>query len=515
MVLLARRSVQDVSDDKNSEGGCGEGIEVGSRVCVLSRRHFQQFSAGDVGEVKHVDHDAMNCNVVFDGRDHSVTVALRHLKLMHEESGTPSSMINTSTSPRQIGPSALVARVDACGNLDNDDREDVAVIARENLLKSTRPNSNYSSGSTVVDSGTYSESMASSSPRASSSVGTLQTRSPAGFERYTGNSPSAAAWKENHLGSLSLSEPPCTQHVDDDDDGGRIEALEARLGMLEASHRTEIASLQCLLEDALVFGRQQEARASSLEQHVRLQEGCMMPCVGLTGVPPAVRQIQGPSTDPFGLNTRLPVQPLPQVSPPSPTVSPQMRSVSIPHSKLQQAVSAVPPISRCLPSQSCVTHPSTAENRSTTPTPRANIYSTKQVYAAPPIPVEAVPVEVGQTSRSRPPSGRQQLPRISSVLPRQAFPAGGPSPRSAGSVSVPVSVSKVTTTPSRTQSPVPNFSREGAHEMPPNTTSPRLCPVGLLSPVPGHSWGSSPLMQQPSRGSIRGLRGLALSTQQL
>merc|ERR1712137_445318 len=193
------------------------------------------------------------------------------------------------------------------------------------------------------------------------------------------------------------------------------------------------------------------------------------------------------------------------------------------HSRSQQMVPAVSPNSRFPPSQSCVSHVSTAENRSITPTPRANIYSTrsavvdgmqpltpKHVSAVPPIPVEAVSLDVAQTSRSRPPSGRQQIPRISSALPRQVLPAGGPSPRSArsaGSVSVPVSVAKVTAPPSRTQSPVPNFSREGTHEMAPNTTSPRLCPLALLSPAPSHSWSSSPLMQQPSRGSIRGLRG--------
>jgi len=49
----------------------------------------------------------------------------------------------------------------------------------------------------------------------------------------------------------------------------RVEALESRLAALEERHRAEVASLRSALEDAIAFGKQQEARAVSLEQRLR------------------------------------------------------------------------------------------------------------------------------------------------------------------------------------------------------------------------------------------------------
>jgi len=73
----------------------------------------------------------------------------------------------------------------------------------------------------------------------------------------------AVAGDEQHVRGLTAQEQ-CI----------RVEALEARLAMLEERHRAEMASLRSALEDALAFGRQQEARASTLEQRLRTMSTC-------------------------------------------------------------------------------------------------------------------------------------------------------------------------------------------------------------------------------------------------
>lgn len=84
MVFLARRALQERFTSKGREAAAGQGIEVGSWVCVLNGRHFPAFSAGDKGEVVRVDQEALNCDVLFDGTEQPVPVALRHLKLLCE-----------------------------------------------------------------------------------------------------------------------------------------------------------------------------------------------------------------------------------------------------------------------------------------------------------------------------------------------------------------------------------------------------------------------------------------------
>mmetsp|Transcript_70876 Transcript_70876/g.125205 ORF Transcript_70876/g.125205 Transcript_70876/m.125205 type:complete len:577 (+) Transcript_70876:67-1797(+) len=56
-------------------------VVVGSRVAVLSGRHFPSFGAGDEGIVVKVTPDAHNCEVQFDKRPKPVPVALRHLRI--------------------------------------------------------------------------------------------------------------------------------------------------------------------------------------------------------------------------------------------------------------------------------------------------------------------------------------------------------------------------------------------------------------------------------------------------
>lgn len=76
MVLLTRGRSQDrpLGLKKTRE------ITAGCSVVVLNGRHFLAFGAGDEGVVKRVDHEAQNCDVLFNGKSDAVPVALRHLR---------------------------------------------------------------------------------------------------------------------------------------------------------------------------------------------------------------------------------------------------------------------------------------------------------------------------------------------------------------------------------------------------------------------------------------------------
>lgn len=102
MVLLARRALQERFASKHRDDAAGEGIEPGSRVCVLNGRHFPLFAAGDQGEVLRVDYEAMNCDVLFEGAMHAVPVALRHLRLIRPPLNASASMAAALRSTSRI-----------------------------------------------------------------------------------------------------------------------------------------------------------------------------------------------------------------------------------------------------------------------------------------------------------------------------------------------------------------------------------------------------------------------------
>eukprot|EP00928_Gymnodinium_smaydae_P053329 TRINITY_DN37341_c0_g1_i1.p1 TRINITY_DN37341_c0_g1~~TRINITY_DN37341_c0_g1_i1.p1 ORF type:complete len:543 (+),score=63.96 TRINITY_DN37341_c0_g1_i1:99-1727(+) len=59
-------------------------IQSGTRVQVVQGRNFDKFNAGDSGFVVRTNTEANNCDVIFDGRDKPICVALRHLKVVIE-----------------------------------------------------------------------------------------------------------------------------------------------------------------------------------------------------------------------------------------------------------------------------------------------------------------------------------------------------------------------------------------------------------------------------------------------
>jgi len=69
-------------------------------VQVLSGRHFPSFSSGDVGRVVRLDREALNCDVLFEGSQQSVPVALRHLKL----ASAPAVIPPVAAAPVQSPP---------------------------------------------------------------------------------------------------------------------------------------------------------------------------------------------------------------------------------------------------------------------------------------------------------------------------------------------------------------------------------------------------------------------------
>mmetsp|Transcript_59863 Transcript_59863/g.118679 ORF Transcript_59863/g.118679 Transcript_59863/m.118679 type:complete len:577 (+) Transcript_59863:64-1794(+) len=83
MVLLSRTRArsQDSYGAGRTGSNCSE-ITVGSRVAVLSGRHFPAFNAGDEGTVVSVTPDSQNCEVLFEGKLQLVPVAFRHLRVL-------------------------------------------------------------------------------------------------------------------------------------------------------------------------------------------------------------------------------------------------------------------------------------------------------------------------------------------------------------------------------------------------------------------------------------------------
>lgn len=129
MVFLARRALQERFTSKGREATAGQGIEVGSWVCVLNGRHFPLFSAGDRGEVVRVDKEALNCDVLFDGAEQPVPVALRHLQIAsrsHSENASAKMVAALRSSMSNGGTQSSAAPV-ATWQIEEEVDEEVPV----------------------------------------------------------------------------------------------------------------------------------------------------------------------------------------------------------------------------------------------------------------------------------------------------------------------------------------------------------------------------------------------------
>eukprot|EP00929_Paragymnodinium_shiwhaense_P028904 TRINITY_DN16679_c0_g1_i1.p1 TRINITY_DN16679_c0_g1~~TRINITY_DN16679_c0_g1_i1.p1 ORF type:complete len:714 (+),score=134.24 TRINITY_DN16679_c0_g1_i1:86-2227(+) len=105
----AKRALEDRVTSRRHEVVGGLGIEAGSYVSVLEGRFFPSFSAGDKGWVIRVSHDAMNCDVLFEGRTQAVSVSLRHLLRTAAPASTPAMVTAASvldTSREMLSPQA-------------------------------------------------------------------------------------------------------------------------------------------------------------------------------------------------------------------------------------------------------------------------------------------------------------------------------------------------------------------------------------------------------------------------
>mmetsp|Transcript_42931 Transcript_42931/g.98552 ORF Transcript_42931/g.98552 Transcript_42931/m.98552 type:complete len:724 (+) Transcript_42931:61-2232(+) len=104
MVLLARRALQERFANRSRDVAGGEGIEENSRVQVLSGRHFPSFSSGDIGRVVRLDREALNCDVLFEGSQQPVPVALRHLKLFSAVPPVAAASVQSPPAERSPPP---------------------------------------------------------------------------------------------------------------------------------------------------------------------------------------------------------------------------------------------------------------------------------------------------------------------------------------------------------------------------------------------------------------------------
>eukprot|EP00747_Dinoflagellata_sp_TGD_P023652 gnl/TRDRNA2_/TRDRNA2_129978_c0_seq1.p1 gnl/TRDRNA2_/TRDRNA2_129978_c0~~gnl/TRDRNA2_/TRDRNA2_129978_c0_seq1.p1 ORF type:complete len:665 (-),score=116.32 gnl/TRDRNA2_/TRDRNA2_129978_c0_seq1:67-2061(-) len=316
MVLLARRALQERFATAARDDVGGEGIEPGCYVCVLGGRHFPSFTAGDAGEVIRVDHEALNCEVLFDGASEPVPVALRHLKLLSppQQRTATGALRNTPTSARNVPEIRGLPR-DANGNAG--------------LWKASTADPGGPSSASTADPCTSREVSVSQPSDAAEEVPSatgLEESLLSGTVRCAGASGHGGerAFLSNLVRDVEAQlksnmqpeerqgrgeEPPCSPLESQNralsrierklfvceasmdartksSDGGlqatgagiasdklqlngsTVETLEARLELLEERHQAELTSLRSALEEAVAFGRQQEARANALEQRL-------------------------------------------------------------------------------------------------------------------------------------------------------------------------------------------------------------------------------------------------------
>eukprot|EP00928_Gymnodinium_smaydae_P066235 TRINITY_DN4927_c0_g1_i1.p1 TRINITY_DN4927_c0_g1~~TRINITY_DN4927_c0_g1_i1.p1 ORF type:complete len:811 (+),score=178.60 TRINITY_DN4927_c0_g1_i1:124-2556(+) len=367
MVLLARRALQERFASKNRDGVGGEGIDLGSIVCVLGGRHFPLFSSGDTGRVVRIDHEALNCDVLFDGATSAVPVALRHLRCVEAPPTTAASSTSVSSpaasprysagvrpgsatiarsasvaSPRRRPEGEVVAALEAfgaayCSSPAGADRprscDSSMILVPDTTAEVTNgschsPEFSCPTLSPRGPAGVYSASRSdnrtgenlgspwerveferrllacerSLSPSAKrlgesgafnglsavqeekshdpASAATVCARIEAAAALTAGSASCASVPASNGSGCFTFDGKPLVSYAamangapvagDSSYAAPRVVSLEARLERLEERHRVELESLRGALEEALAFGRRQEARATALEQHVRL-----------------------------------------------------------------------------------------------------------------------------------------------------------------------------------------------------------------------------------------------------
>lgn len=355
-MLLARRALQERFSSKSREGAGGEGIEVGSHVCVLSGRHFPLFSAGDAGEVVRVDKEALNCDVLFQGAMHPVPVALRHLKLTRPPLNASATMAAALRSMSQSPSKHSSGDGSAAGSPNRRtpglEQWEAELQSQENTGASSSSSAgppqlapdigtqsrrgNLSARSAGAPSMSLACEVIAENPTAdtggwdavaqlvtgdsfteSSSRLVEEERGPDGWPTDVQNSVShhseqlscVAEWAANggtprnnglaghgltittdmfddaaahqywptngghlHVGrtlvkEVSIATPEKTCAVDEKQYLD-AETFEMRIASMENRHRSQIASLQSALQEALELSKRQESRASMLEEHV-------------------------------------------------------------------------------------------------------------------------------------------------------------------------------------------------------------------------------------------------------
>jgi len=287
MVLLARRTLQEHAYRKGRLGCAGEGIEIGSSVSVLSGRNFPLFNAGDAGRVVRVDKEALNCDVLFDGATEPVPVAFRHLELKGRHCPEPKlcrsdedSKVQNKMGDEHGEDDKLSVDPGSCGHRSNSVAPEVALVdtltitmskkrPQASVTLSSDPASGHQAGwqhrSTFTDRVAPEESP---EHRTNQEMPTISKESGDNAHDHPAPGKLCGAEDAEFGGVPTFS---LVRHWNGDSVAiQRVESLQAELEAMEERHRIEMASLRAELEEAQEFGRKQQARATFLEQHIRL-----------------------------------------------------------------------------------------------------------------------------------------------------------------------------------------------------------------------------------------------------
>eukprot|EP00931_Biecheleriopsis_adriatica_P069879 TRINITY_DN43699_c0_g1_i1.p1 TRINITY_DN43699_c0_g1~~TRINITY_DN43699_c0_g1_i1.p1 ORF type:complete len:509 (-),score=73.37 TRINITY_DN43699_c0_g1_i1:72-1559(-) len=277
MVLLARRVMQERALSRSREATSGEGIDKGSRVAVLNGRHFPSFSGGDQGQVIRVDHDAMNCDVLFDGRAQAIPVALRHLRLVRPNStlgALRSRSRSSSVSPTRSAQPGSHGHEHSEGRSLSRGRLEFGAASSQCTAKGSADASLIGTREKEREQRSKLKQTPRGGTGESEILGRLEKRLIACEAALGSHSVPTTPRKAVAVKDASASSPSSQCTVLDSDAATiaalkeRLQALQEQQQALQLKYQTDTELLKKQLQEAVAFGQAQEARANSLEKQV-------------------------------------------------------------------------------------------------------------------------------------------------------------------------------------------------------------------------------------------------------
>jgi hypothetical protein len=270
--------------------------------------------------VVRLDREALNCDVLFEGSLQPVPVALRHLQLVQPDapltaSATAAAALRSGSCPAASEASKSVASQLWRFRTGDGESEDISSVVEAKVLSDVRVEAvearamaaerrvmamemqvgahmatgSASNGQHDLLSGSVQSGTSLREDHGSCAFltklamgGYVSPESKSGQQADTPEvqSPSPSLLVDHMFGSNKERDPCFTfsgpaEQATSSTSAGSQKDLAVRLAMVEHRYNVEVASLRSALEDALAFGRRQEARATALEEKLQMLQAAM------------------------------------------------------------------------------------------------------------------------------------------------------------------------------------------------------------------------------------------------